>query len=141
MLDLWTAYDLPLLTELVQRLEVDGEDSVDADELVADGRTAAQVQGALRRLDAHGFLVAVTVDLPYPVAVTGVTEKALRVTGAWPSPEQLVDRLLAALAEAAQNAASPEERSKARRALDTLGSLGREVLVNAAGGALGGAID
>ena len=57
--------------------------------------------------------------------------------GAWPSPEQLVDRLLYARADAAGNAHSDEERSRARRALDALRAAGRDVLVNATGGALG----
>ena len=54
------------------------------------------------------------------------------------SPEKLVDRLLDALGDAAESAHSEEERRRARRALDALRAAGRDVLVNAAGGALGG---
>jgi hypothetical protein len=55
----------------------------------------------------------------YPIIVTSVDPKALQAVGAWPFPEQLVDRLLLdASADAAENAHSDEERSRAGRALD-----------------------
>lgn len=67
-----------------------------------------------------------------------MTEKGLRAVGAWPSPDQLADRLLTVLEDAAAHAGSAEERSRARRVLEALRAGGRNLLVMAAGGALGG---
>ena len=137
--DLWTTYDLPVLIALVQRLEVNGDSRLDAAHLAVDGLERPHVEAALRRLSEHGYIVGMKTQMDYPVIVHRVTERALRVVGAWPSAEQLADRLLAALAEAAEHGSTEDERGRARRALDALRSAGRDVLVNAAGGALGGA--
>jgi len=128
-----------VLVELVDLLEVQARQRVDTPLAVA-GLKETQVQAALRRLDAAGYLVGVNSSAPYPVVVVGVTEKALRAVGAWPTPEAFVDRLLASLSELAENAPTSEERSRARRVLDAVGSVGRDVLVNAAGSVLGSGV-
>ena len=93
----------------------------------------------LRRLYGAGYIDGVPIDqAAHPIILTSVHPRALQAVGAWPSPEQLVSRLLDALADAAENAPTDEERSRARRALDALRAAGWDVLVNAAGGALGG---
>ena len=125
-----------MLVELVDLLEVQARHRVDTP-LPVSGLTESQVQAALRRLDAAGYLVGLNADASYPVVVVGVTEKALRAVGAWPTPEAFVDRLLARLSELAEDAPTSEERSRARRLLDAVSSVGRDVLVNAAGSALG----
>jgi hypothetical protein len=138
VIDLWRTCDLPVLLHLVHRLEVDGEHRVDTP-LAVDDLEPTQVEAALRRLEEAGFIKGVTTaESSYPVVITSVTARALQAVGAWPSPEQLVDRLLAALDHAAKHANTNEERSRARRTLDALGTAGRDVLVNAAGAALGG---
>jgi hypothetical protein len=50
--------------------------------------------------------------------------------GAWPTPEGLADRILAALADTAENGPSEEERGKARKVLDAAGGVGKSVLTN-----------
>jgi hypothetical protein len=136
--DLWTTCDLPVLTELVRLLEVAGRHQVELP-LEVGALSRQQVEAALRRLYGAGYIDGVTIDqAAHPIIVTSVCHNALQAVGAWPSPEKLVDRLLDALADAAENAHSEEERSRARRALDALRAAGRDVLVNAAGGALGG---
>lgn len=98
-----------------------------------------QYGGALRRLEAHGYIKAEgSLASHDPEAVTAVTEKGVRAVGAWPSPDQFADRLLAALEECCSHAGSEEERSRARRVIEVLRAGGRDLLVNAAGGALGG---
>lgn len=139
MLDLWTQFDLPVLTELVHRLEVEGAHRVDTP-LPIQGLSESQVQAALRQLEAGGYIVGVATQMPYPVIVTGVTDRALRAVGAWPTAEAFVDRLLAALAQLSEEASTPDERSRARRLLDAFGGVGRDVLVNAAGSVLGAGV-
>ena len=136
MLDLWTRFDLPVLTLLVERLEVEGAHRVNTP-LTLEGLTEAQVQAALRRLEAGGFIDGVASDASYPIIITSVTERALRAVGAWPTAEEFVDRLLASLTRLAEEAPTPEERSRARRVLDGVAGVGRDVLVNAAGSVLG----
>ena len=66
------------------------------------------------------------------------TGDALRVAGAWPSPENLLERLIAALQDAANDETrEPEERSKLKQAASVLGSLATQLAVNALGGAAG----
>lgn len=130
-----------MLVELVRRLEYDGAREVLVDDLTVAGLTPAQVGAAARRLAAGDLILTENVaETTVPAYVFGITPRALQAVGTWPSPEQLVDRLLEALADAAEHAGTDEERSRARRALDALRSAGRDVLVNAAGGALGGAV-
>lgn len=139
--DLWTTCDLPVLVELVRQLEYEGEPRVFVESLEVPGLTEQQIEAATRRLRDSGLIEGRGVaELEHPLVVVRVSGHALQVVGAWPSPEQLVDRLLTALADAAEHAGSEDERGRARRALDALRSAGRDVLVNAAGGALGGAV-
>ena len=140
MINLWTQYDLPVLEHLVQRLEADGASRVDTP-FEVDGLDWPQAAAALRRLANAGYARGVeTAQADYPIVVTSVSERALQAVGAWPSPEDLVDRLLAALEEAEQAATTPEERTKLQRARQALVSVGRDVLVGAVGSALGGGL-
>jgi len=139
VLDLWTQYDLPVLVELVRQLEGEGAHRVDTP-LTVGALSETQVQAALRRLQAAGYIVGVASQLPYPIVITGVAERALRAVQAWPSSEAVVERLLSALAEAAEQGATSEERSRARRLLEAVGQDGRAVLVGALGSALGAGI-
>jgi len=136
--DLWTSFDLPVLVELVDLLEVQASYRVDTPLTVA-GLTEAQVQAALRRLDAAGYLVGVKSDAPYPVVVVGVTRRpcvpsargrrrrrsstgCLRGSPSW--PRRLRRR----------------KNAVASRILGVVGSVGRDVLVTAAGSALGSGV-
>jgi hypothetical protein len=134
--DTWTTRALPFLRSAVARFETYGE--ANSDEIAADtGLSVRLLNETAFRLRDEGFL-----DIRFhgvgEFVIHGVTERGLTEVGAWPSPESLVDRLLAALEKQAQEAPTEEERSRARRAFDFLQSLGRDVLTNAAGSALGG---
>jgi hypothetical protein len=61
--------------------------------------------------------------------VDGVTERARRELGAWPSPDTLVDQLAAALSEAADEESEPERKSRLRQAADVVGGMARDVAV------------
>ena len=59
--DLWTTSDLPVLTELVRLLEVEGRNEVELP-LAVGALTEQQVEAALRRLYGAGYIDGVTID-------------------------------------------------------------------------------
>lgn len=59
---------------------------------------------------------------------SGVTERGLRVVGAWPSEAAAGEALVAALREAIARTEDPVEKSKLERLLDAAGSVGTSVL-------------
>lgn len=72
------------------------------------------------------------------VYVGAPTADALRVAGAWPSPEDLLERLVTALEDAADDEGRPDEqRSKLRQLAVGIRSVGYQVAVGALGGAGG----
>ena len=100
------------------------------------------VQRALRRLNSQpSFFEKVDASGGLVIMVGPPTADALRVAGAWPSPENQLRRLISALEEAAEDGArAPEERSKFRQAASYLGSFATQVAIGALGGAGGNVI-
>lgn len=60
--------------------------------------------------------------------VYNVTGEARRRVGAWPTPDSLTNRIIAALEDAAANGASEEERTRAQKMLDGAKGVGKGVL-------------
>ena len=54
---------------------------------------------------------------------------ARRAVGHWPTAESVSDQLIAALLQATDREADRERKSKLRSAAETLGGVGREILV------------
>jgi len=73
---------------------------------------------------------------PFPVRLTGVTERALGAVGQWPAPETAVSQLVEALNRAADDETEPERQSKLRMVASVLGGMAREVVLAWAGGVL-----
>jgi len=69
------------------------------------------------------------VELPIPLTLTGVTERARRETGQWPTPEAWVDRLVEALERAADEEPDEEKRSLPRRTAVVIGGMARDIAV------------
>ena len=66
------------------------------------------------------------------------TGDALRVAGAWPSRENLLERLITALESAADDELrEPDERNKLKQAATWLASFGSQIAISALGGAAG----
>ncbi len=57
-------------------------------------------------------------EFDYPARLSGVTERARRAVGQWPTPESLADRIIAALEAQAESEPDPETRSKLKHASD-----------------------
>jgi hypothetical protein len=62
--------------------------------------------------------------------VEGVSERARRELGAWPSADTLVEQLAAALARAADEETEPERQSRLREAADVLAGMARDIAVS-----------
>lgn len=75
-----------------------------------------------------------------PHRVMRLYPEARRAVGQWPSAEQYLERLIAALTVEAERASTAEERTRLRRAAESLGLLAKDVAVSVAGAALGGAL-
>jgi hypothetical protein len=58
------------------------------------------------------------------------TAQARQAAGLWPTPESLADRLVAALAQAAERETNEERRGWLKRTAEWLGSAGRDVAVD-----------
>jgi hypothetical protein len=86
---------------------------------------------------APPFFEGVEVDqLSYPIMITSVTERALRVTEQWPSPQSLVGELVAALNRAAEEEPDPETKSKLKQAAQTLGGVALQIAIGWASGSI-----
>jgi hypothetical protein len=67
-----------------------------------------------------------------PHTVRAITSEARRAVGQWPTPEGVADRIVAELLEAADREPDERKRTRLRAAAETLGSFGRDLLVNVA---------
>lgn len=137
---MWETLHLPVLKEVVRTLnsgELGGASSNDLARALEI--EPAAVVTAFERLADAGLIETRAVSHEHARA-TGCSERAQQLAGEWPSPEDVADRLVEALKSLAENAETPEERSKARKALDAITSLSRDVLVSLAGAAIGRAI-
>lgn len=133
--DIWAERDLPVLQSIVRRVIAD--DFAASQDVVSDtGLPNHIVDRSVRQLRDAGYVNA-HFEGDGGFGVMGVNPIALTTTGAWPTPESLVDRLLEALETSVAAAPSEAERSRRQKALDALRGISRDILVNAAGGALG----
>jgi hypothetical protein len=132
--DTWTAYELPVLTYLVERFEsADTHDVQVAEIAQALNLTPVEVGRSLRKLaDAAPPYVKVyapAAELRDPDTVYDVTERARRAVGQWPTPESVADRLVAVLTDAAERVPDEEKRGLLRRTAVWLGGAGRDFAV------------
>lgn len=70
-------------------------------------------------------------------SVLGVSERARRELGSWPSVEDVIDQLIAALTEAAEEADEPERTGRLRSTADALGGMARDIAVRVIADRLG----
>jgi hypothetical protein len=136
----WATRDLPLLRECVMRAERGDVILLIGEMASAVGLDAAQARVAANALLDAGYLQDVRWQIGGPniARVTGVTERARREIGTWPTADRLVDELIAALERAADNEADVERKSRLRQVAVGLGRIGRDVAVGAASTYLGG---
>jgi hypothetical protein len=130
--DTWADRELPVLRVLVEKLDNPDTFNVHINELPqATGLDMADVQRALRALSTASpayFEWAGFEEATYPIAITAVTERALRAVGQWPASDHAADAIVAALNEAADTEPDEEKRSGLRKAAAFLGGAGKDVL-------------
>jgi hypothetical protein len=146
VIDSWSAYEYPLLVAIAKRAEQsDGYMQLLSDEILEevvqpDAEDRYKFERALVRLGQTGYIKVINVmwGKPYPMHLTGITERGLRAVGAWPSPDSVVDTLLRRLEEQANNMAvsQPEKSKKLKEVVGFLAGAGREVLVNVVTGGI-----
>jgi hypothetical protein len=128
----WEQRDLPVLEAIVRYF--DEEDSA----VIPDVATFAEITGmdpgqvgrAVRALSPRFIKTAPGLGSLTEVGIMGVTDEARQAVGQWPTPESVVERIVAALVEAADREPDQGKRTKLRAAADALGGFGRELLVN-----------
>lgn len=122
------------VAEISMRMHVGGQNSFDV-RLVKAALVALERDGLVTMQWVDGFGGSGR-DLSES-RVLDFDSRAYGLTGRWPSPEAAADRLLAALEDLAQHGSDADTRTKARKAVDALGSLSRDLFVSVAGAAAG----
>lgn len=127
MEDTWFSRDLPVLDAAVRlKEESPGRLPMSEDIAGATGLPVSAVRLALGALS--GEYVDTESGVAEDFMVMGVTPAARRAVGQWPTPENVADRLVATLEQAADEATDEERQGRLRRAADSLKGLGRDVL-------------
>lgn len=139
--DTWTNRDLPVLKAAVQIYENADRSNIRVSDIErAVGFDKDSIQRALRALYRQPFFeeegsVEGQTGFAYIGAPTG---EALRVAGQWPTPDNLVERLIAAFEAVAEDESREEpERSKAKQTALWLGDTLSKIAIGALGGAGG----
>lgn len=141
--DTWSSRDLPVLRALVQIYENTGRTMIRASDIEnATGFDKDTTQRALRALSREPYFEEAKGSWGGGILFVGApTGDALRLAGQWPTPENQLERLIAAFEDVAADETREEpERSKAKQAALWLGSALSQVAIGALGGAGGHAL-
>jgi hypothetical protein len=139
----WTTRELPVLTNILRRFDA-GELLVDLEDVRAELQmTGPQMRAAATALrDAWPPYIELELsggwtDDHAGGVVLRVHERTRRELGSWPSPESVLDQLVAALREAAEREREPDRKGRLRAAADALGSVARDLAVRVIADRLG----
>ena len=129
----WATRELLILRCALRRLDggellVELEDVRQETELPTD-QLWAGVQALTQTRRTQVSLAGGWTDDHASGVIEGVSERARRELGSWPSADDLVTQLAAALSQAADREAEPERKGRLRAAADTLGGIAREIAV------------
>lgn len=127
----WEERDLPVLRAALAIIEESDHGLAREEEIQQQtGFDQRTTQRALQAL-VDGFFFASVMETDWGIHGVGKpTAQARQAAGLWPTPESLADRLVAALAEAAEREPNEERRGLLRRTAEWLGSAGRDVAVD-----------
>ena len=130
----WETRDLPVLEAAVRLLDEYAESALPdlGDLCEATGLDNDSVHRALAALQGEYLAYERGGGDGRFTHVKSVTAQARRIVGQWPTPEALVDRLVAALDKAAEQEPNDERRSKLRTVSAALGGAVRDVAVEVA---------
>lgn len=143
-MDTWNTRDLPVLKAAVDIYEESGRQAITPEEIAGvldiDVET---VQKALRKLNAGPYFGEMQAGWGGEIFMIGPpTAEAFRVAGHWPTPEGMVEQLIAALDRASgESDRDAEERTKLQQTALWLRGTLYTIAVGALGGAGGNAIN
>jgi hypothetical protein len=143
MEDTWTNRDLPVLRAAVRIFDNTGRSKIRASDIAkAADLDEGTTQRALQSLYREPYFQEGTETSGSGIIFVGQpTGDALRKAGQWPTPENIVERLIAAFEAAANDETLDEpERTRARRIWDGLMSGGSKIAIAALGSAGGHAL-
>ena len=136
--DTWTNRDLPVLRAVVEIYDATGKTMIGPSEIAAKvGFDQDTTTRAIRALYRQPYLEPATTDWGGHVNAVGPpTGEALRVAGQWPTPENLLERLIADLEAAGddENVAEPD-RSRLKQIALGLRGAAYQVAIGALSGA------
>ena len=127
----WETRELPVLEAIVRLYDETGRVSRFKDVVEASGLIEEEVEKALRALDHETPPLTTKTQKAFGGAVISVgapTGAARRAVGAWPTPENLADRIVAALQDAADQAQDPDEKTRLKKGAEAVGGVGKSVL-------------
>jgi hypothetical protein len=116
--DTWTSRDLPVLKAVVEIYHTTGKTVISPGEIAAKaGFDQETTERAIRALYRQPYLEPGHISWSgHTDAVGPPTGEALRVAGQWPTPENMLERLIAALEAAGDDETVAEpERSKLKQ--------------------------
>jgi hypothetical protein len=119
--DTWYSRDRPVLAEILRQMEGKPGAASPGDIQAELGLSKEQYWLAIQALDAEGFVDA---SLGPNGPIMNVSADARRELGAWPTPENLADRIVAGLEAAAQAEKEPERKRALQSAASTVKSVG-----------------
>jgi hypothetical protein len=133
----WESRDLPVLVHIVEFYDEYGYSPDPFDIAHACGFDDNKVaQRALRALEHEeppfitGFDRVMTGNI---IGIGAPTGHARRTVGAWPTPDALADRIIAALNEAADNEPDEAKKGELRRGAEAVAGVGKDVLTDVMG--------
>jgi hypothetical protein len=136
----WEQRDLPVLEAIVRYFD---ENPMEPGPTVGDiaqrtGRDPQEIFRAVKSLDETYLELRVYMagGRVTPHRVLRVTDQARRAVGQWPSGDVWVDRLAAALREAAEQEPDPEKKTRLRAMAEGLGGFARDVAVGVLSGGI-----
>lgn len=114
--DRWSRIDMPVLRELAGAAESD-EGVARVDDIARHhGLRTRDVLTSFDTLKRTGFVDAqLDPDSGGQYSFIRLSEKGLRTTGLWPTPETALDRMIAALDTIAENSNDEDTRTKAQK--------------------------
>jgi hypothetical protein len=139
----WADRELPILRSALRRLD-EGMSFAALEEIRLEvGLDVSQMRAGVQALESASppyLTLRLTMSGPDVVGgyVLSVSERARRELGTWPSGEDMLDRLVAALEAQAADTVEPEKQSKLRAAAAVIGGMAREVVVAVLAKRLGG---
>ncbi len=138
----WATRELPILAVALRRMDA-GEYFVDLEGLRQElGLPVDQMRlGVTALAEAWPPYLSVSSTSGGPDQIGGfvdqISERARRELGTWPSPDGVLERLVAALEQAAAGEPRSDRKRRLRVAAEALGGVAREVVVNVLSAQLG----